>query len=60
MINEQLSYMRAGLVAKEIEAMGFDPLTLRVHGWGEANPIAPNDTDENKDLNRRVEVIIRR
>ena len=52
--------MRAGLVAKEIEAMGFDPLTLRVHGWGEANPIAPNDTDENKDLNRRVEVIIRR
>lgn len=60
MINEQLSYMRAGLVSKVIEDLGFDPLNIQLKGWGEAEPIAPNDTEENMTLNRRVEVIIRR
>jgi outer membrane protein OmpA-like peptidoglycan-associated protein len=59
-INEELSYQRAGLVAQEITAMGFDPMNIHVEGWGEADPVAPNDTEENMQLNRRVEVIIRR
>ena len=59
-INEELSVQRAGLVAQEISAMGFDPMNIQVEGWGEADPVAPNDTEENMQLNRRVEVIIRR
>lgn len=60
LINEQLSFMRAGLVAKEINALGVEQELIRSQGWGEANPIAPNDTEEGMTRNRRVEVIIRR
>ncbi len=60
MINEQLSYMRAGVVARELEALGIDPMNIQVKGWGEANPVADNNTEEGKILNRRVEVVVRR
>jgi outer membrane protein OmpA-like peptidoglycan-associated protein len=33
---------------------------LATEGRGEAEPIAPNDTAENKQLNRRVDVVIRK
>lgn len=59
LINEQLSYMRAGLVSKEIGMAGVSADKLRAHGWGEAEPIADNDTEEGRNLNRRVEVVIR-
>jgi OOP family OmpA-OmpF porin len=28
------------------------------HGYGESKPVVPNDTDENRQLNRRVEFTI--
>lgn len=59
-INEELSFMRAGLVAQEIVALGFDPLSILTEGWGEADPVDTNDTEEGMQLNRRVEVVIRR
>lgn len=59
-INEQLSYMRAGLVAGVLHEAGLDTSMMQTHGWGEADPIAPNDTEEGRDRNRRVEIIIRR
>lgn len=59
-INEQLSYMRAGLVTTELTAMGINETSIQSKGWGEVNPIASNDTEEGKNMNRRVEVIIRR
>jgi outer membrane protein OmpA-like peptidoglycan-associated protein len=58
-INEQLSYMRAGLVAKALNESGVDNSFIHPQGWGEADPIASNDTEEDRGLNRRVEVIIR-
>jgi outer membrane protein OmpA-like peptidoglycan-associated protein len=60
LLNEELSYLRATLVSNEISSMGIDPGNIQAKGWGEANPIAPNDAPENMNLNRRVEVIIRR
>lgn len=60
MINEQLSYQRAQIVSQELQALGVDELSMQVKGWGEANPIVDNTTDEGKDQNRRVEVIVRR
>lgn len=60
MLNEQLSYARANLVAKQIMTMGIDELSIKSQGWGEAKTIAPNDTEEGRNENRRVEVTIRR
>ncbi|RYD55098.1 MAG: hypothetical protein EOP56_17155 [Sphingobacteriales bacterium] len=59
LINEQLSYTRAGLVSKELQKIGANSSTVREHGWGEADPVATNDTEEGRNMNRRVEVIVR-
>jgi outer membrane protein OmpA-like peptidoglycan-associated protein len=59
MLNEQLSYTRARLVADFIKASGFPAEIVRSQGWGEANPKADNDTDEHRDMNRRVEIVVR-
>ena len=60
MINEQLSFARAGLVAAELQTLGFHPFAIQVHGWGEANPIESNETEEGKNRNRRVEIVVSR
>jgi outer membrane protein OmpA-like peptidoglycan-associated protein len=60
MINESLSFKRANIVKQEIMSLGLDDTMLEAKGWGEANPIAPNDTDEGRLKNRRVEIIVRR
>jgi len=60
LINEQLSFMRASLVGDALEELGIEPLNIRKQGWGEAAPIAPNDTEEGRNRNRRVEVIVRK
>lgn len=60
MLNEGLSFKRAKIVRDEILSNGFEPANVEAKGWGEANPIAPNDTEEGRYRNRRVEVIVRR
>lgn len=60
LLNEELSYMRAGLVAEEVQNYGIDEMNIRSQGWGEANPKASNDTEIGRNINRRVEIIIRR
>jgi len=60
MLNEQLSYSRANLVSQALTDLGVDPVNIQAKGWGEANPIAPNDNEDNWAKNRRVEVIIKR
>ncbi len=59
LLNEQLSYTRAGSVAALIKSEGFVAEAVQSQGWGEANPKAENDTEEHRDLNRRVEIIVR-
>jgi chemotaxis protein MotB len=34
------------------------PQRLSAYGYGEFNPVAPNDTEENKIKNRRIEIIL--
>jgi len=59
MINEEKSAIRAQAVANAVEAAGFPPGTIVAQGFGEANPVVPNDSPENQDRNRRAEIIIR-
>lgn len=37
---------------------GLDPLRLHPAGYGETDPIANNDTDEGRQQNRRVELVL--
>lgn len=59
MINESLSFQRAGLVKEDIMMLGIEEGQIYSQGWGEANPIAPNDIEDNMSKNRRVEIIVR-
>ena len=52
--NLALSDRRAKAVFDYLSSRGVDPSRLKSQGFGEANPIAPNDTAEGRQLNRRV------
>ena len=60
MINEELSYKRASIVAKTVLTFGIDETSVMSKGWGEAKMLADNGTEEGRRKNRRVEIIIRR
>jgi outer membrane protein OmpA-like peptidoglycan-associated protein len=53
--NMKLSDNRARSVMEYILSKGIDAKRLSSHGYGETVPVAENDTDENRQLNRRVE-----
>jgi outer membrane protein OmpA-like peptidoglycan-associated protein len=54
--NQQLSERRAESVASYLEARGVQSARLGTQGYGETHPIAPNDTEEGRAANRRVEI----
>lgn len=57
--NWELSTARAVQVVRYIEDSGkISPHRLSAVGYGEAKPVTPNDTPENRARNRRVEFII--
>ena len=53
--NFKLSDNRARSVMEYIISKGIDPGRITSHGYGETVPVATNDTDEGRQLNRRVE-----
>lgn len=56
--NLQLSENRAGAVRDQLVSMGVDPSRIMAQGYGEAGPVAPNDTDGGRQQNRRVDIVI--
>lgn len=57
--NWELSTARAGRVVRYfVDTYGLDPRRFESAGLGEYRPIAPNDTPENKQKNRRVDIVI--
>ncbi len=56
--NLDLSKKRAQSVRDWLIERGCDPERLIPIGFGESKPIASNDTEENRQQNRRVEIII--
>jgi chemotaxis protein MotB len=57
--NWQLSAARAFSVLKYfMQSSKIVPNRLSAFGYGEFKPVAPNDTEENKAKNRRIEVIM--
>jgi len=56
--NQTLSERRARAVADYLAGQGVQPVRIGTRGYGETQPIAPNDTDPGRAANRRVEVKI--
>ncbi len=54
--NQKLSEARAKAVRDYMIQGGIAADRLRAKGYGESKPIAPNDTDEGRAQNRRVEI----
>jgi len=57
--NWDLSSLRAASVVMALQNQyGIDPKRLTAGGRGEYNPVAGNDTEQGKMLNRRTQIII--
>lgn len=56
--NLKLSANRARSVMEYLLSKGIEVKRLSSQGYGESKPFAPNDTPENRQLNRRVEFMI--
>jgi OOP family OmpA-OmpF porin len=53
-----LSRKRAGSVRDKLVADGIEQGRITTVGYGKKYPVVSNDTEANRALNRRVEVII--
>lgn len=53
-----LSVQRAQKIAEELAARGINAKHIDFTGFGGTRPLVPNDSDENRAKNRRVEITI--
>jgi outer membrane protein OmpA-like peptidoglycan-associated protein len=56
--NKDLSERRAASVAQALASLGVPRERIGMRGYGEAFPVASNDTASNRQLNRRVEIVL--
>ncbi len=54
----QLSVNRAVAVLNQMTAMGLEPAKMSIEGNSHYNPVASNDTEDGRAINRRVEITI--
>ena len=54
--NQALSERRAQSVADYLSMRGVARARMGIRGYGETQPIAPNETEEGRSQNRRVEI----
>lgn len=59
MFNHKLSEGRAKSVVKELVKNGVSRSRLEFKGYGESDPVATNRTEEGRNRNRRVELVIK-
>jgi len=56
--NWDLSAARAASVVFQLLDAGIEPARIMVSGHADTQPRAPNDTPENRALNRRVDIAL--
>ena len=57
-LNQSLSENRARIITNYLANRGVTPNRLQPRGYGDTKPSAPNDTENNKKKNRRVEFVV--
>jgi outer membrane protein OmpA-like peptidoglycan-associated protein len=57
-VNQTLSERRANSVANYLRSRNISNNRLSTRGMGRTDPVATNETDEGRSLNRRVEFVI--
>lgn len=56
--NKALSQARAESVRKQLIAFGVSQEAIKAYGYGDTKPVASNDTEDGRSLNRRVEITL--
>ncbi|HEY1411176.1 MAG TPA: OmpA family protein, partial [Rhodopila sp.] len=56
--NQELSEKRADAVMEYLISQGVKTDLVSAHGYGEQDPVAPNDTAADRAKNRRVELTL--
>lgn len=56
--NQELSERRAASVAAALTGLGIARERVAMRGYGPAYPVAGNDSASNRQLNRRVEIVL--
>lgn len=57
--NQKLSERRAEVVKNALAGMGVNPSRMTSVGYGESKPVTDNSTESGRQMNRRVEIIIK-
>ena len=57
-LNQYLSENRAKVIYSYLLRKNIASNRLKHKGYGQTRPVAPNDTEDNKALNRRVEFVV--
>ncbi len=56
--NQKLSERRAMAVQNALQSLGVGRERVEVRGYGESYPVADNDSAQNRQMNRRVEIVL--
>lgn len=56
--NQGLSERRASAVQLSLRGLGIANNRIAIHGYGESYPVASNATEQDRQLNRRVEIVL--
>ncbi|MFC5473815.1 OmpA family protein [Paraherbaspirillum soli] len=56
--NQELSERRATAVRGALQQLGVPAERIAIRGYGQAYPVAANNTAQNRQLNRRVEIVL--
>lgn len=57
-LNQKLSERRADTVRVTLNSMGIDYERISTKGYGEMFPVTKNNTKANRQINRRVEIVV--
>lgn len=59
-LNKELSLKRASKIRAYLTLKGINFERIRISGWGGTRPVGDNNTEDGRELNRRVEMYIER